>query len=131
MEHMLNAAAGRKLPSRLTDNIVVPYKGHAVESRVYAEDPLRNFSPSIGILTQYAEPPELGDGEKDGACIRCDSAIEDGSQISMYYDPMISKLCTYAGTWGNVCPHLYFSSHFVSLFFHMSTSKKTERQHFS
>ncbi len=79
VEHMINAAAGKKLPNRLTDTVVVPFKGHAVEARVYAEDPLRNFSPSIGILTKYQEPLSLGSTN-----IRCDTGIEGNSLFSLH-----------------------------------------------
>lgn len=83
VEHMFWVAAGHQLPDRLK-NWPLPIYGHAVETRVYAEDPLRNFLPSLGILEQYKEPK--GEG------VRCDSGIEEGSVISMYYDPMICKL---------------------------------------
>ena len=62
--------------------------GHSVEYRVYAEDPSRNFLPSIGHLTKYKEP-ELHEN------IRIDTGVREGSEISMYYDPMISKLITW------------------------------------
>jgi propionyl-CoA carboxylase alpha chain len=91
VEHMLNIAAGRELPEELTkyakNNENLPINGWAVESRVYAEDPFRSFLPSIGALTSYAEP--------SGEHVRVDSGVADGSEISMYYDPMISKLCTW------------------------------------
>lgn len=63
--------------------------GHSVEYRVYAEDPSRNFLPSIGHLTKYLEPSPHKD-------IRIDTGVQEGSEISMYYDPMISKLITWA-----------------------------------
>lgn len=63
-------------------------KGHAVEYRVYAEDPARKFLPSIGFLKKYQEP-------KAHEHIRIDTGVEEGSEISMYYDPMISKLITW------------------------------------
>ena len=62
--------------------------GHSVEYRVYAEDPSRKFLPSIGFLTKYKEP----DAHKH---IRIDTGVQEGSEISMYYDPMISKLITW------------------------------------
>ena len=72
--------------------IVFPTPGWAFEHRVYAEDPFKNFGmPSIGRLFKYEEP-------KDIQGVRCDSGIEEGSEISMYYDPMICKLTTYADT---------------------------------
>ena len=62
--------------------------GWALEARVYAEDPFRNFLPSIGRLAHYREPSAP-------AGVRVDTGITEGSEISMYYDPMISKLITY------------------------------------
>lgn len=88
VEHMFWIAAGKKLPDRLINWPLKRY-AHAIETRVYAEDPRRNFLPSLGLLTKYIEP--TGEG------VRCDSGILDGSQISMYYDPMICKLVT----WGD------------------------------
>lgn len=91
VEHMIRIAAGQKLALTQDD---VKIKGWAVESRVYAEDPLRNFLPSIGRLTRYQEPKEY-DNEK---WIRVDSGIVEGSEISIYYDPLIAKLITYGKT---------------------------------
>ena len=62
--------------------------GWSVETRVYAEDPFRNFMPSIGRLVRYI-PPEESDN------VRVDTGIEEGSEVSMYYDPMIAKVITY------------------------------------
>jgi len=84
VEQMIRVAAGHKLPFRQED---LSMKGWAIEARVYAEDPLRDFLPSIGKLKRYIEP--RGEG------IRCDSGVEEGSEISIYYDPMICKLITY------------------------------------
>jgi len=64
----------------------IPILGHATECRVYAEDPMNNFSPSIGTLERYVEPLDA-----EGT-IRCDSGVVEGSEISVYYDPMICKL---------------------------------------
>lgn len=89
VEQMFWIAAGRELPDRLK-NWPLKKHGHAIECRVYAEDPLRNFLPSLGQLTKYVEP--TGEG------VRCDSGILEGSQISMYYDPMICKLVTWGET---------------------------------
>lgn len=66
----------------------VKINGHSVEYRVYAEDPARKFLPSIGFLRKYHEP-------KFDQNIRIDTGVEEGSEISMYYDPMISKLITW------------------------------------
>ena len=94
VEQMIRVAAGHPLPADLLakdwssmDNM----DGWALESRVYAEDPRRGFLPSIGTLTAYEEPVTLPG-------VRCDSGIVEGSEISMFYDPMISKLCTHGDT---------------------------------
>jgi propionyl-CoA carboxylase alpha chain len=68
--------------------------GWAVESRVYAEDPTRNFLPSTGRLTRYRPPAE---GTADGVTVRNDTGVYEGGEISIYYDPMIAKLVTHAG----------------------------------
>ena len=71
----------------------VPLKGWAIECRVYAEDPFKNFGlPSIGRLHSYIEPTHISTD------VRCDSGIEEGSEISIYYDPMICKLACYGST---------------------------------
>ncbi len=85
VEMMIRVAAGDALPMGQDD---VRLDGWALESRVYAEDPLRGFLPSIGRLAYYQEP-----GGLDG--VRVDSGVVEGSEISMYYDPMIAKLCTH------------------------------------
>jgi propionyl-CoA carboxylase alpha chain len=69
--------------------------GWAVESRIYAEDPYRKFLPSIGRLVRYAPPAE---GAREGFEVRNDSGVREGDEISMFYDPMIAKLCTHAPT---------------------------------
>jgi propionyl-CoA carboxylase alpha chain len=84
VELMIRIAAGEKLPFAQKD---VKQTGWAIEARVYAEDPTRNFLPSIGRLVRY-QPPE-GDG------IRIDSGVSEGAEISVYYDPMIAKLCAH------------------------------------
>src|SRR5690606_17053942 len=72
----------------------VKLDGWAIESRLYAEDPFRNFLPSIGRLKRYRPPVE---GEQpDGTIVRNDTGVFEGGEISMYYDPMIAKLCTWA-----------------------------------
>jgi len=85
VEWMIRIAYGEKLTLKQSD---VKLTGWAVESRVYAEDPFRNFMPSIGRLSRYA-PPEESD------TVRVDTGIVEGSEVSMYYDPMIAKLITY------------------------------------
>jgi propionyl-CoA carboxylase alpha chain len=92
VEQMIRVAAGEPLAFGQDD---LSIKGWAVESRIYAEDPYRNFLPSIGRLVRYSPPTEgpLGDG-----LIRNDAGVREGDEISVYYDPMIAKLCTYAPT---------------------------------
>ncbi len=92
VEQMIRVAAGEKLPFSQDD---VTLDGWAVESRLYAEDPYRNFLPSIGRLTRYRPPQE---GTIDAVTIRNDTGVSEGSEISMFYDPMIAKLCTHAPT---------------------------------
>jgi len=95
VEQMIRVAAGHKLPQDWLDRAKpgLPFKGWAHEARVYAEDPVRGFLPSIGRLTTYIEPAS---GPSEG--VRCDTGVVQGSEISMFYDPMICKLCTYAPT---------------------------------
>ena len=88
VEQMIRIAAGEKLSFAQKD---VTLTGWAMESRVYAEDPLRGFLPSIGRLVRYI-PPEEGDS------VRVDTGVGEGSEISMYYDPMIAKLVSYGAT---------------------------------
>jgi propionyl-CoA carboxylase alpha chain len=90
VEEMLKVAAGEKLSIKQKD---VKLKGSAIETRIYAEDPERNFLPSTGRLVRY-RPPKL-DTEK-GVTTRLDSGVEEGGEISVYYDPMIAKLVTHA-----------------------------------
>jgi len=85
VEQMIRVAAGEKLQLTQAD---VRLDGWAVESRIYAEDPLRSFLPSIGRLVGYDVPDET-----DG--VRVDTGVEEGSEISRFYDPMIAKLVTY------------------------------------
>lgn len=84
---MLNIAAGHRIPKRLLEG-PVQIHGWAMESRVYAEDPSRGFLPSIGRLLHYKEPNHYPG-------VRVDSGVTEGSDISMFYDPMISKLVTH------------------------------------
>jgi propionyl-CoA carboxylase alpha chain len=85
VEQMIRVAAGEKLS--LTQD-KVKLTGWAVESRLYAEDPVRGFLPSIGRLSGYRPPREDG-------TIRVDTGVEEGSEISRFYDPMLAKLVTY------------------------------------
>ena len=88
VELMIRVAAGEKLPLQQKD---VKLEGWAVECRLYAEDPFRNFLPSTGRLVKYREPER-------GPDVRVDSGVYEGGEISMFYDPMIAKLCSYGQT---------------------------------
>lgn len=90
VEQMIRVASGEKLSFGQDD---VKLTGWALESRLYAEDPYRNFLPSIGRLSRYRPPNEGKQG--DGTIIRNDTGVFEGGEISMYYDPMIAKLCTW------------------------------------
>ncbi|MBX9843570.1 MAG: acetyl/propionyl/methylcrotonyl-CoA carboxylase subunit alpha [Xanthobacteraceae bacterium] len=92
VEQMIRVAAGEKLSLKQAD---VKLDGWAVESRVYAEDPFRNFLPSIGRLTRYRPPAEAS---RDGVTVRNDTGVTEGGEISIHYDPMIAKLVTHAPT---------------------------------
>jgi propionyl-CoA carboxylase alpha chain len=88
VELMIRVAAGEKLPLAQRD---VKLRGWALEARVYAEDPFRNFLPSTGRLTRYRPPVQTPH-------VRVDTGIEEGGEVSMYYDPMIAKLVTHGDT---------------------------------
>jgi propionyl-CoA carboxylase alpha chain len=88
VEQQLLIAKGYPLAFKQSD---VKINGHSFEYRVYAEDPSRKFLPSIGFLRKYQEPTPHEH-------IRIDTGVQEGSEISMYYDPMISKLITWAPT---------------------------------
>ncbi len=90
VEQMIRVAAGEELTLAQTD---IELNGWAIESRIYAEDPYRNFLPSTGRLVRY-RPPEEGTTE-DGLTVRNDTGVFEGGEISVYYDPMIAKLCTH------------------------------------
>ncbi|WP_188945151.1 acetyl-CoA carboxylase biotin carboxylase subunit [Polymorphobacter multimanifer] len=92
VELMIRVAAGEPLPLTQAD---VKLDGHAVETRVYAEDPYRGFLPSIGRLSRCRPPAE---GMQGGALVRVDTGVREGAEISMFYDPMIAKLITHAPT---------------------------------
>ncbi len=92
VEQMIRVAAGEKLKLAQGD---VKLTGSAVETRVYAEDPYRNFLPSIGRLTRYRPPVESSSG---GISVRNDTGVYEGGEISLFYDPMIAKLVTHAPT---------------------------------
>jgi propionyl-CoA carboxylase alpha chain len=89
---MIRSAAGKRLPITQGD---VKLSGWAIESRIYAEDPYRGFLPSTGRLVRYQPPP----AEKRGdTTLRNDTGVYEGGEISVWYDPMIAKLCTHAPT---------------------------------
>jgi propionyl-CoA carboxylase alpha chain len=92
VEQMIRIAAGEPLSFKQGD---LKLNGWAVESRIYAEDPYRNFAPSIGRLVRYRPPAE---GEHNGVTVRNDTGVYEGGEISLYYDPMIAKLVTHAKT---------------------------------
>ena len=110
VEQMIRVAAGEKLSIKQED---VTLTGWAIENRLYAEDPYRNFLPSIGRLTRYRPPAEIaagpllandtwhGDAPSGDMAVRNDTGVYEGGEISMYYDPMIAKLCTWAPTRGD------------------------------
>ncbi len=89
VEQMIRVAAGEKLAFGQDE---VTLNGWAVESRLYAEDPYRNFLPSIGRLTRYRPPAEIA---TPTAAVRNDTGVFEGGEISMFYDPMIAKLCAW------------------------------------
>jgi len=89
VEQMIRVAYGEKLAIKQKD---VQRNGWAMESRLYAEDPYRGFLPSIGRLTRYRPPVEEAE---DTRAVRNDTGVFEGGEISMFYDPMIAKLCTW------------------------------------
>lgn len=92
VEQMIRVANGEKLSIAQED---VKLNGWAIENRLYAEDPYRGFLPSIGRLTRYRPPFEV---VEESHVVRNDTGVFEGGEISMYYDPMIAKLCTWAPT---------------------------------
>ena len=84
VELMIKVAAGQKLPLLQKD---IQLRGWAIETRIYAEDPFQGFLPSVGRMERYIEPADDG--------VRIDSGIFEGGEVSIFYDPMISKLITY------------------------------------
>ncbi|MFN0263892.1 acetyl-CoA carboxylase biotin carboxylase subunit [Tepidamorphus sp. 3E244] len=101
VEQMIRVAAGEKLSFTQDD---VTLDGWAIEARIYAEDPYRNFLPSIGRLTHYHPPQESTDDA--GRTVRVDTGVVEGGEISMFYDPMIAKLCTHAQTREEAISHM-------------------------
>ena len=92
VELMIRSAAGEALPVTQSD---VKLMGWAIEARIYAEDPYRGFLPSTGRLVRYRPPRE---GKRGDITVRNDTGVFEGGEISLYYDPMIAKLCTHAPT---------------------------------
>ena len=92
VEQMIKVAAGQPLSLKQED---IGINGWAMESRLYAEDPYRNFLPSTGRLTKY-RPPAESHNEESGVTVRNDTGVYEGGEISIFYDPMIAKLCTHA-----------------------------------
>jgi acetyl-CoA carboxylase, biotin carboxylase subunit len=84
VELMIRVAEGHPLPMKQED---IHIKGHAIECRVCAEDPAENFLPSVGVLTRHRVPTGPG--------VRVDSGVEEGQEVSINYDPLLTKLCTY------------------------------------
>lgn len=148
VEQQIRIAEGEPLPFRQED---LRIKGHALELRVYAEDPYDNFHPSIGKLSVYRRP--------EGRGIRVDDGFDEGMDIPIYYDPMIAKLITYGETrnaaihrmleaiedyriegvattlpFGKfVCEHEAFTSgqfdtHFVQQYFNVEALKESNRE---
>ncbi|MFV0301022.1 MAG: DUF2118 domain-containing protein, partial [Paracoccus sp. (in: a-proteobacteria)] len=109
VEQMIRVADGERLPFQQSD---LKIDGWAMESRLYAEDPYRGFLPSIGRLTRYRPPAEVAagplkaagnwvndsEGGDSATAVRNDTGVYEGGEISMFYDPMIAKLCTWAPT---------------------------------
>ncbi|RYH10670.1 acetyl/propionyl/methylcrotonyl-CoA carboxylase subunit alpha [Tropicimonas sp. IMCC6043] len=100
VEQMVRVAAGEELGIEQED---VGIKGWAIESRLYAEDPYRGFLPSIGRLTRYRPPAEAATQDKG---VRNDTGVYEGGEISMFYDPMIAKLCTWGPTRAKAIDHM-------------------------
>ncbi len=108
VEQMILVASGQPLSIKQSD---IKLNGWAVEARVYAEDPVRNFLPATGRVSHYAPPAdalafELPPAGTDTPVTRCDSGIAAGGEISLYYDPMIAKLCTWAPTREGAAIHM-------------------------
>ena len=101
VEQMIRVAAGEKLKLSQSD---IKLNGWAIESRIYAEDPYRGFLPSTGRLVRY-RPPEEGTGD-NGRTVRNDTGVYEGGEISIYYDPMIAKLCTHAADRDTAIRHM-------------------------
>ncbi len=96
VEQMIRVAAGEKLEMTQDD---IGIDGWAIENRVYAEDPYRGFLPSTGRLVRYRTPVPAWDGDERGVDgVRVDAGVEEGGEVSIFYDPMIAKLVTWGET---------------------------------
>ncbi|MGH6652552.1 MAG: biotin carboxylase N-terminal domain-containing protein [Sphingopyxis sp.] len=96
VEQMIRVAAGEKLELKQED---VKLDGWAIENRVYAEDPYRGFLPSTGRLVRYRTPVPAWEGDERGEDgVRVDAGVEEGGEVSIFYDPMIAKLITWGET---------------------------------
>ncbi|OHD00498.1 MAG: acetyl/propionyl-CoA carboxylase subuit alpha [Sphingopyxis sp. RIFCSPHIGHO2_01_FULL_65_24] len=96
VEQMIRVAAGEKLDLKQED---VKLDGWAIENRVYAEDPYRGFLPSTGRLVRYRTPVPAWEGDERGEDgVRVDAGVEEGGEVSIFYDPMIAKLITWGET---------------------------------
>ena len=99
VEQMIRVAAGEKLAMTQED---IKIDGWAIENRVYAEDPYRGFLPSTGRLTRYrppvSSPSKLGEDLRGVDGVRVDDGVQEGGEVSMFYDPMIAKLITWGKT---------------------------------
>ncbi|WP_298257298.1 acetyl/propionyl/methylcrotonyl-CoA carboxylase subunit alpha [uncultured Litoreibacter sp.] len=100
VEQMIRVAYGEKLKLAQKD---IKLNGWAMESRLYAEDPYRGFLPSIGRLTKYRPPAEKAN---DKRAVRNDTGVYEGGEISMFYDPMIAKLCSWGPTRADAIEHM-------------------------
>ncbi len=100
VEQMIRVANGEPLSIAQSD---VKLNGWAIENRLYAEDPYRGFLPSIGRLSRYRPPAEV---VEEGHIVRNDTGVYEGGEISMFYDPMIAKLCTWAPTRAEAIEHM-------------------------
>ncbi len=96
VEQMIRIAAGETLPLCQSE---IRQQGWALEARIYAEDPLRNFLPSVGRLVRYIPPNE-------SRVVRVDTGVQEGDEVSIYYDPMIAKLITYGATRDRAIAHM-------------------------
>ncbi len=101
VEQMIRVAANEELKIKQSD---VKLNGWAIESRIYAEDPFKGFLPSTGRLVRYRPPAEST--SEDGLTVRNDTGVYEGGEISVYYDPMIAKLCTHAPDRAQATAHM-------------------------